>query len=316
MLNGQKILVTGVGGAVATPLAAFLARNNEVWGAARFGDPSRREKVEAAGIRAVAIDLAGDDLSTLPTDFTHVLHLAWIRCTPGDFAMAARVNSQAAGRVIQHCRSACGILITSSTGVYSPHPDPYFRYREDHYLGRGCTDEFLAANATVRLYNPTSSAAKIATEAVARFAARSLDVPLTIARLNSVYGTADMFPARYIKEVLAGQTIIFPNDPCPHTPVHIDDMCAHVAPLLAAASVDATTVNWCGDEVVDYQDYARLAAQWAGVAAKLDVLPLPGYPPGNVSDNSLRLSLTGPCRQPFRTAYRTMYDAVAARGSA
>ncbi|MSV81977.1 MAG: NAD(P)-dependent oxidoreductase, partial [Actinobacteria bacterium] len=32
-----KILITGVTGAVAAPLARSLAANNEVWGVARFG---------------------------------------------------------------------------------------------------------------------------------------------------------------------------------------------------------------------------------------------------------------------------------------
>ena len=217
MLQGEKILVTGVGGAVATPLARFLAADNEVWGAARFNDPARRAKVEAAGIRPVSIDLAADDLAALPDDFTYVLHLAWIRCSPRDFDMAARINSQAAGRVIKHCHKAKAVLLASSTGVYSPDPDPWRRYAEDHYLGRACTDEFLAANAVVRLYNPTSPPAKIATEAVARFAA-GIGVPLIIGRLNTVFGTANCYPARFIREVLAGETITLNHDPNPHTP--------------------------------------------------------------------------------------------------
>jgi len=312
MLRGEKILVTGVGGAVATPLARFLAVGNEVWGAARFGDPARRAAVEAAGIRPVSVDLAADDLSALPDDFSYVLHLAWIRCAPGDFEMAARINSRAAGRVIQHCRAAKGVLVTSSTGVYSPHPDPWRRYAEDHYLGRACTDQFLAANAIVRLYNPTSPPAKLATEAVSRFASDAFGTPLVVGRLNTVYGTAKCFPARYIREVLAGETITFNSDPNPHTPIHTDDMCRQIEAMLAAATVGGTVVNWCGDEVVTYQDYARLAAEWAGVQARLDVLPLPGYPSGNISDNTRRLAITGPCEVSFREGYRRMYDEVTA----
>ena len=67
MISGEKILVTGVTGGVARPIAEYLARENEVWGAARFlpaNDPVRegreiriteltpREEIEAAGIKA------------------------------------------------------------------------------------------------------------------------------------------------------------------------------------------------------------------------------------------------------------------------
>ena len=51
MLSGQKVLVTGVNGMVAFPLAAALAAENEVWGLARFSDPASRSRVEAAGIK-------------------------------------------------------------------------------------------------------------------------------------------------------------------------------------------------------------------------------------------------------------------------
>jgi nucleoside-diphosphate-sugar epimerase len=44
-LRGQKILVTGPAGRIAFPLAARLARHNEVWGIARFGDPTGRATV-------------------------------------------------------------------------------------------------------------------------------------------------------------------------------------------------------------------------------------------------------------------------------
>ena len=45
-LRDEKILITGPAGQIAFPLAARLARDNEVWGLARFGDPRQRERVE------------------------------------------------------------------------------------------------------------------------------------------------------------------------------------------------------------------------------------------------------------------------------
>src|ERR1700734_2130909 len=66
-LSGRKIVVTGVTGQVARPLAISLARDNEVYGAARFTDGAAREALEAAGVRCVTVDLAGD-VSALPAD--------------------------------------------------------------------------------------------------------------------------------------------------------------------------------------------------------------------------------------------------------
>ena len=79
MISGEKILVTGVHGAVAFPLAQSLAAENEVWGAARFTDPASRVKVEDAGIATCAVDVASGQLDDLPDDFTYVLHLAYFR---------------------------------------------------------------------------------------------------------------------------------------------------------------------------------------------------------------------------------------------
>ena len=50
MLSDEKILVTGPAGQIAFPLAESLARDNEVWGIARFGNPATRDEVEAAGV--------------------------------------------------------------------------------------------------------------------------------------------------------------------------------------------------------------------------------------------------------------------------
>ena len=69
MLSGEKILITGVSGQIAGPLARYLAKDNEVWGIARFrpaeadlirqvvdeSDP--RQLLEAAGIKTLPVDL-------------------------------------------------------------------------------------------------------------------------------------------------------------------------------------------------------------------------------------------------------------------
>src|SRR4249919_3387963 len=124
MISGEKILVTGVHGAVAFPLARFLAAENEVWGAARFTDPTLRVKVESAGITTCAIDLGGDDFDGLPDDFTYVLHLAYFRGGDDRFGESFRVNAEGTGLVLQHCRRAKAALVMSSHVIYTPTDDP------------------------------------------------------------------------------------------------------------------------------------------------------------------------------------------------
>jgi len=82
-------------------MARDLARDNEVWGIARFGDPATRTQVEEVGVKALAIDLADPDFSELPDDFTYVLHLAVVQ-TPGlDYDFAIRANAEGTGLLLQ-----------------------------------------------------------------------------------------------------------------------------------------------------------------------------------------------------------------------
>ena len=58
-LTGSTILVTGVTGQVAAPLAVSLARQATVIGAARFSNPTKRTELEAAGVSCVTSEGRG-----------------------------------------------------------------------------------------------------------------------------------------------------------------------------------------------------------------------------------------------------------------
>ena len=75
-LHGSTIVVTGVTGQVARPLALALARDNRVVGAARFSDAAARAELEAAGVECVPVDLVSGDVGGLPEDADYVLHFA------------------------------------------------------------------------------------------------------------------------------------------------------------------------------------------------------------------------------------------------
>src|SRR5881227_2907982 len=102
MLRDQKILITGPAGQIAFPLAEYLARENDVWGIARFSEPGSRERVEQIGVTTRVVDLATGEYGDLPDDFTYVLHLAAYLGSAPDYDAALRVNAEGSGMALHH----------------------------------------------------------------------------------------------------------------------------------------------------------------------------------------------------------------------
>jgi nucleoside-diphosphate-sugar epimerase len=92
-LSDAKILVTGPAGQIAFPLVESLVADNDVWGIARFGNEAARQKVDALGVTTRSIDVGSGEFGDLPTDFTHVLHLAASMAPGLDYDGAIRVNA-------------------------------------------------------------------------------------------------------------------------------------------------------------------------------------------------------------------------------
>ena len=217
---------------------------------------------------------------------------------PGDQLEAAMtVNVEGAGLLLQHCRKARAALVVSSSAVYRGYADSMHVYREGDPVGAGPS---VAAE--------TSSVCKIGLEAVARLAARSLDLPVTIARLNTVLGPHRAFYGKQVAAVLEDREIILPSDRNAHNPIHSADMIRQVEPLLEAASRNALTVNWSGDDIAISQDVIARIAERTGKKARVAVRSAPGLAGGMVSDTARRLSITGPCAVRFWTGLETMLD--------
>jgi nucleoside-diphosphate-sugar epimerase len=305
MLSGEKILVTGITGVVALPIAQALAADNEVWGLARFSDPGQREAVSALGITPLAVDFAAPDFSQTPTDFTYILHFGWMRGTLDQQALALRVNVQAPGLMLQHCHKAKAALIVSSQGVYAPNPDPEHRYVETDPVGRAFT-----------AYAQTSPACKLGLESVARFCAEAFNLPVTIARLNTVLGPTAAYHGNHVRSIMNGQPIMVPDDPNLHSPIHQDDMTWQIEPLLKAASTRAVVTNWCGDEVVSTQNTSAFLSDLIGKPAHLVVRKFEGAPSGNANDATLRRSITGACTVTINDGLRRVHAAVVAEQKA
>ena len=249
-MRGVKILITGPTGQVAAPLAKALAADNEVWGIARFSDPAARADLELAGIRCETVNLASGDFTALPSDFDYVLNLAVAKSGRWHKDLAA--NAESVGLLMAHCADARAFLHCSSAAVYDP-PDDEPR-TEDTALGDNHKSLF-----------PTYSISKIAGEVVARTMARALGVPTIIARLNVPYGDNGGWPFYQMEMMLAGMPIpVPPGGPARYNPIHEDDVIATLPRMLDAASVPATTVNWCGDQTVSLQDWCSYIGELVG----------------------------------------------------
>src|ERR1700759_1167532 len=104
MMKNEKILVTGVTGKIAFPIARELAKNNEVWGAARLGKADDHERLKRAGIRPTPLDVSIGDFSQLPDDFTYVFHAA-VDTGAGEWRPCVQTNAHNSGKLLYHCRS-------------------------------------------------------------------------------------------------------------------------------------------------------------------------------------------------------------------
>jgi nucleoside-diphosphate-sugar epimerase len=295
MLSGEKILITGPAGNIAFPIAKALARDNEVWGIARFSKPAQREEVEALGVTTRQVDLYEADFGDLPRDFTYVLHLAV--AFEESYDRAIRTNGEGTGFLFDHCRSAKAALLMSSSSVYRPHPDPFHHYREDGPLGDPLNTGFSSY--------PVS---KISQEAVARYCARALNLPVVIARMNAAYGPRGGLQASHADAIVAGRPVVTRHETCAYTPIFDDDIVDQVEALLDAARAPATIVNWGGDEVVTVQEWTAYMGELLGLPVQVEVKRTPGASTGNVSDPQRRREITGPTKVTWKDGMRRLLE--------
>lgn len=292
----RKILVTGPSGQIGLPLVRHLASDNEVWGAARFRDADSRRRLEQSGVRTVSVDLADGDLSDLPDDFEHVIHLAAFKTEGLDYDHAISVNAEGTGLLLHHCRRARSVLVMSTHSVYKPVDDPLHPFAEGDPLGD-----------VNYVMSPTYSVSKIAQEAVARYCARAYDLPVTIARMNASYGSDGGLPTYHLDWVMADQPVVTRWDPCRYSLIHQDDINLQIDALLDAATAPATIVNWAGDETPSVQEWCSFMGELTGRTAEVRVVATPGTLRGSIADVSKRRALTGPCTVSWREGIKRVH---------
>lgn len=259
-IAGAKILVTGVTSEVAKPVAFSLAKDNEVYGAARWRDPASREPFESRGIKTVTADFVKGDLTDLPDAVDYVAHFAVVKSQKWNTDLDGNVGGVLL--LMERYQNATAFFHCSTTAVYQP--DGHTEFSEDSPLGDNHREYFL----------PTYSISKIAAEAAVRHGARRYQLPTTIARLNVPYGDGGGWPFIHLAMMEAGQDIaVHKNAPSVFQPLHTDDIVATVPRLIEIAGVPPTTVNWGGDEKVSVEEWTAYLSELTGLPANLVTSP-------------------------------------------
>jgi nucleoside-diphosphate-sugar epimerase len=294
MLEGQKILITGATGRVAFPIARALAAHNEVWGAARFTDPASQSRLEAVGVRPLALDVSTADFSSLPDDFTYVFHAAMASGADG-WASAFEMNSQASGRLLQHCRSCRGFVFCSTGSIY--------QYQGQRPL-RESDPPGIPQHGGYNSY----SFSKVAGEAVCTWISREFGVPLTIIRICSTYGPEGGAPADRLARMLRGRPVwLHPEAPNNFNPIYEDDYIELGIRAMEVADVPPVVVNWAGSETVSAEEYCAYMGELVGVA------PMFEYDPSVHTalwpDVTRMHEVLGQTKVPWRVGFRRMIEA-------
>ena len=295
-LTDCTIVVTGVTGQVARPLAVALAEENRVVGAARFNDAAARDQLQAAGVECVRVDLATGDVGGLPEGADYVLNFAVAKTNDWEADLAA--NSGGLAYLMEHHRRARGFLHCSSTAVYKPSGHRAF-----------AEDDPLGDNHGVWPFLRTYSICKIAAEGTARWGAARFSLPTTIARLSVPYGDNGGWPAIHLHMMLSGHAVpVHVDAPSVFSPLHADDIAATVPRLLAVAGVPAVTVNWGGSEPVSIEEWCTYLAELTGTEARFEPT---AHTIDSVQIDTTRMhELIGPTTVPWRDGMRRMAKAL------
>ena len=257
MLEGQKILVTGVTGKIAFPIARALAANNEVWGAARLRGATDRDRLAGAGIHPVALDLSSGDLSSLPDDFGYVFHAA---VDPGlhGWRQCVTTNAHNSGELLFHCRRARGFVFCSTGSIYA-------------YQGQRPLTESDPPGVPLRA---NYSFSKVAAESVCSWVATHFGIPLTIIRICSTYGPLGGAPADRLEAILQRRPIrLHPDQPNNYNPIYEDDYVALGIRAMEVAATPPVVVNWAGSETVSIEEYCNYMGELLGIEPIFEYTP-------------------------------------------
>jgi len=292
-LANKRVLVTGASGVVAFPVAAELARDNEVIAVARYSDPRQKRMMEATGATALVFDLAGDDLSPLPESVDVVINYAVLPPTHRD---AYDVNAGATGRLARRYRD-CEAFVHGSTGSLYEYQGER-PLREDDPYGLHSAAENYAAS-------------KIAAEYLLKHLSVDYELPVTIVRIFSFYGPRGGGVTQRIDQVARGEPVsVYPGVRNVHTPLYESDYVEKTIACAGIAKVGCEIINVGGSEAVTTQEYCRIAGEILG-REPVFVENSKAWPIW--ADTTKMQALLGPGKVPVREGIRRVIEASGSR---
>ena len=151
MLEGKKVLITGVSGQCGRGLAFLLGKKNEVHGVARFSDQRIKEEVEGNGCIAWQMDMGTERPDNLPTDFDIVIHEAVIWEGDDDLALQDQSFHLSCTFVgdLMHANEGATFALVSTRSVY--RHDGVEGCREDRTPVAGATTYTMSKIAMTQL---------------------------------------------------------------------------------------------------------------------------------------------------------------------
>jgi len=290
-MSGRRVLITGASGLVAFPVAVELAKTNEVHAVARFSDPEQRRRLEAAGVRTIAFDLADPDLSPLPKAVDVVVNYGVLPPTHKD---AYEVNAGAAGRLASRYRD-CEAFVHGSTGSL-------YQYQGERPLRE---DDPYGLHSSAENY----AASKIAAEFLLKQLSVEFAMPTVIVRIFSFYGPRGGGVTQRIDQVARGEPVsVYPGVRNVHTPLYEDDYVEKTIAAAGVAKAPAEIVNLGGTEPVTTEAYCELAGELLGKTPTF-VANSKAWPIW--ADTTKMVELLGPNRVSMREGVRRVVEAGA-----
>jgi nucleoside-diphosphate-sugar epimerase len=304
-LKGRRILVTGASGLMAFPVATELAKNNEVYGAARFSDPSQMDLLAAAGVKPVKFDVLNHDLSALPRSVDVVIHYSTIVSpgpaleTPEHREKMYDGNVLSTGRLAARYRN-CEAFVCGSTGsAYA-------------YLGEKPMREDgpYGLHAGVETY----AATKIGLEFLLRHLSVEYQMPTTLLRIFSTYGPRGGGLTQRIDLVANDLPVhLYKGGKNLYVPMYETDYVNKTIAAVGAAKAPAEIINFSGTDVCTVEDYCNYAGELLGKKPTFiyDSVMWP-----ILADTTKMVKLLGPCEVGWREGVRRVIANPGARAGA
>lgn len=246
-MSGKRVLVTGASGVVAFPVAAELAKSNDVYAVARYSDPEQKRLLDSKGVRTIAFDMADPDLSPLPKSVDVVINYGVL---PPGHKDAYEVNVAATGRLASRYRD-CQAFIHGSTGSL-------YEYQGERPLRE---DDPYGLHASIENY----AASKIAAEFLLKHLSVEYGMPTVLIRIFSFYGPRGGAVTERVDRVVQGLPVsVYPGVRNVYSPLFEDDYVEKTIAAAAIAKAPAEIVNVGGTEAVTTEEYCEIAGELLG----------------------------------------------------